>query len=56
MVDYTIDCTVDYNVFVVHCTVACSIDQCMVSSTNYGFSSMIRFITFLTSKRLKVEL
>jgi len=60
MVDYTVNCAVDCNVYVVHCTVDymvdytiecsvsvvhsmidCSIDRCMVSCTDYDFSSMI---------------
>jgi len=39
MVDYTVDCSV----YVVHCTVDCSIDRCVVSCTNYDFSSMIGY-------------
>jgi len=38
MVDYTVDC----NVSVVHCTINCSIDRCVVSCTDYDFSSMIK--------------
>jgi len=56
MVDYTNDCAVDCNVYVVHCPVDCtvdyivsivhymldcSIDWCVVSCTDYDFSSMI---------------
>jgi len=41
MVDYTIDYTIDYNVSIVHSTIECSIDRCVVSYTNYEFSSMI---------------
>jgi len=46
---YIVDCNVcvvhytvnDYSVSVVHCTVDCSIDRCVVSCTDYDFSSMI---------------
>jgi len=48
MVDFVVDynvyivhCMVDYSVFVVHCTVHCLIDQCVVSCTDYDFSSII---------------
>jgi len=52
MVDDTVDCVVDFCVYVVYCTVDCSIyvvyyildcliDQCMVSYTDNDFSSMI---------------
>jgi len=56
MVDYMVDCAVDYNIyivdcmvdytvncsiFVVHSTVDCSIDRCLVYCMDYVFSSMM---------------
>jgi len=34
-------CAVNCSVYVVYYTVDCSIDQCVVSYTNYDFSSII---------------
>jgi len=75
MVDYTVECTVDWSIYVVDCTVDytadccvfvvhymvdCLIDRCVVSRTDYDFSSMIvhrskqlRQCTVLTSTHNK---